>query len=78
MKAATKLNSMQQFMIQLFDRPVNPKQEADIKQLLANYFAEQVDKEMDELWEVRGISQIDLDKALNTHKRTKYENAISH
>jgi hypothetical protein len=78
MKVATKLNSMQQFMIQLFDRPVNSKQEDDIKKLLANYFAEQIDEEMDEIWEVRGMSQKDLDKALTTHKRTPYLNAISH
>ena len=78
MKAATKLNSMQQFMIQLFDRPVNSKQEDDIKQLLANYFAKQIDVEMDEIWEVRKMSQKDLDKALKTHKRTPYKNAISH
>jgi hypothetical protein len=78
MKAATKLNSMQQFMIQLFDRPVNPKQEADIKQLLANYFAQEIDVEMDGIWEARGMSQKDLDQALRTHKRTKYKDAISH
>ena len=78
MKAVTKLNSMQQFMIQLFDRPVNSKQEDDIKQLLANYFAKQIDDEMDEIWEVRKMSQKDLNKVLKTHKRTPYKNAISH
>ena len=47
METATKLNSMQQFMIQLFDRKVSSKQENDIKQLLANYFLKQIDDEMD-------------------------------
>jgi hypothetical protein len=72
MKTATKLNSMQQFMIQLFDRQVSSKQESDIKQLLANYFSKQIDDEMDEIWIERGMTQKDLDKALKTHKRTKY------
>jgi hypothetical protein len=72
MATATKLNSMQQFMIQLFDRNVSSKQENDIKQLLANYFSKQIDDEMDEIWNERGMTQKDLDKALKTHKRTKY------
>jgi hypothetical protein len=29
-------------------------------------------EEMDEIWETRGLGQKDLDKGLNTHKRTKY------
>lgn len=65
MKTATKLNSMQQFMIQLFDRKVSLKQEDDIKQLLANYFSKQIDDEMDSIWVERGMTQKDLDKILN-------------
>ena len=64
MKTATKLNSMQQFMIQLFDRNVSSKQEDDIKQLLANYFSKQIDDEMDNIWNERGMTQKDLDKTL--------------
>lgn len=72
METATKLNSMQQFMIQLFDRKVSLKQEGDIKQLLANYFSKQIDEEMDDIWVEREMTQKDLDNALKTHKRTKY------
>ncbi len=72
MEAVTKLNSMQMFMLKIFDRQLNSKQEQEIKQLLADYFAKQIDEEMDEIWETRGLSQKDLNKALNTHKRTKY------
>ena len=57
METATKLNSMQQFMIQLFDRKVSSKQEDDIKQLLANYFSKQIDDEMDNIWVERGMTQ---------------------
>lgn len=72
MEAVTKLNSMQMFMLKIFDRQLNSKQEQEIKQLLAEYFAKQIDEEMDEIWETRGLNQKDLDKALNTHRRTKY------
>ncbi len=72
METATKLNSMQQFMIQLFDRKVSSKQENDIKQLLANYFLKQIDDEMDSIWVERGMTQKDLNIALKTHERTKY------
>jgi hypothetical protein len=65
MKTATKLNSMQQFMIQLFDRKVSLKQEDDIKQLLANYFSKQIDDEMDSIWVERGMTQKDLDVVVN-------------
>lgn len=72
MEAATKLNSMQMFMLKIFDRELNSKQEQEIKQLLAEYFAKQIDEEMDEIWEASGLTQKDLDKALNNHKRTRY------
>ncbi|SKB75445.1 hypothetical protein [Dyadobacter psychrophilus] len=72
MEQATKLNSMQLFMLKIFEKQLNSKQEKEIKQLLSEYFAKQIDEEMDEIWEKRGLSQRDLDEALITHKRTKY------
>jgi hypothetical protein len=72
MNTVTKLNSMQLFMLKIFDRELSTKQEKEIKHLLSEYFAKQVDEEMDLIWEQRGLTQKDLDKALNTHKRTKY------
>lgn len=72
MNTVTKLNSMQLFMLKIFDRELNTKQENEIKHLLSEYFAKQVDEEMDLIWEQKGLTQKDLDKALNTHKRTKY------
>jgi hypothetical protein len=72
MEQATKLNSMQLFMLKMFEKQLSSKQEKEIKQLLSEYFARQIDEEMDEIWEKRGLSQKDLDEALITHKRTKY------
>lgn len=72
MEQATKLNSMQLFMIKLFARQLSTKQEEEIKALLTDYFAKQIDDEVDRIWENKGLSQEDLDRALEEHKRTPY------
>ena len=72
MEQATKLNSMQLFMIKLFEKQLNAKQEEEIKALLTDYFARQIDDEVDRIWEEKGLSQQDLNKALEEHKRTTY------
>lgn len=72
MEQATKLNSMQLFMIKLFEKQLNAKQEEEIKALLTDYFARQIDDEVDRIWEEKGLSQQDLNKALEEHKRTPY------
>lgn len=72
MEQATKLNSMQLFMIRLFEKQLNTKQEEEIKKLLTEYFAKQIDEEMEQIWEEKRLSQQDLDRALEEHKRTHY------
>lgn len=73
MEAASKLNSMQLFMLKIFERPISNQQEEDIKQLLVDYFARQIDIEMERIWDEKAMTLEDLDKALVTHKRTKYQ-----
>jgi hypothetical protein len=72
MEQATKLNSMQLFMVKMFEKQLDIKQEREIKQLLADYFSQKIDEEMDNIWMDKKLSQEDLDHALQTHKRTKY------
>lgn len=72
MEQATKLNSMQLFMVKIFEKQLNSTQEKEIKQLLSDYFAKQIDTEMDEIWSEKGLSQKDLDDALLSHRRTEY------
>ncbi|MDR6808743.1 hypothetical protein J2Y45_005955 [Dyadobacter sp. BE34] len=73
MEHATKLNSMQLFMIKLFEKQLNARQEAEIKTLLTDYFAKQIDDEVGQIWKEKGLSQEDLDKVLEEHhKRTPY------
>jgi hypothetical protein len=72
MEQATKLNSMQLFMVKMFEKQLDTKQEKEIKQLLSDYFAQKIDEEMDQIWVDKKLSQDDLDNALLSHKRTKY------
>jgi hypothetical protein len=70
---ATKLNDMQQFMIKQFDRPLSPVQQVEVKQLLSDYFANLIDDQLDQIWEDRGMTQQTLNDALETHRRTPYQ-----
>ncbi len=72
MEQTTKLNSMQLFMIRLFEKQLNAKQEEEIKELLTEYFAKQIDQEMEQIWTEKGLVQEDLNRALEEHKRTHY------
>ncbi len=69
---STKLNDMQLFMIKQFDRPLTDEQQIEIKKMLSDYFAHLIDKEIDRIWEERGMTQKNLDKALKAHRRTPY------
>ncbi|MBB6004728.1 hypothetical protein [Arcicella rosea] len=60
-------------MLKIFERPISNQQEEDIKQLLVDYFARQIDIEMERIWDEKAMTLEDLDKALVTHKRTKYQ-----
>ncbi|SEJ54393.1 hypothetical protein SAMN05216327_112147 [Dyadobacter sp. SG02] len=72
MEQTTKLNSMQLFMIRLFEKQLNARQEEEIKELLTDYFAKQIDQEMEQIWAEKGLTQEDLNQALEEHKRTHY------
>lgn len=68
----TRLNTMQQHMLRLFDRELSPQQETEIRQLLSNYFASLVDSEMDGIVSERGITAEQLEKEATVHRRTPY------
>lgn len=63
---------MQQYMLGLFERELSPGQEAEIKQLLSEYFARLVDEEMDRLTAEKNITAESLEEAVTVHRRTPY------
>ena len=68
----TRLNTMQQYMLRLFERELSPQQEIEIRQLLASYFAKLVDNEMDRIVDERGITAEQLEQEATVHRRTPY------
>ena len=68
----TRLNTMQQYMLHLFDRELTPQQEMEIRQLLSSYFAKLVDNELDSIVAERGITAEQLEKEATVHRRTPY------
>ena len=49
-----KLTNLQLELLKVFSYQLNQQQLTDIRDLLANYFAEQATQEMDKLWEQNG------------------------
>lgn len=68
----TRLNTMQQHMLRVFERKLSPKQETEVRQLLSDYFAKLVDEEMDAIVDAQGITAEQLEKEASIHRRTAY------
>ena len=69
---AQKLSNLQLELLKVFSYQLNQQQLTDIKNLLANYFAEQATKEMDKLWEENQWDENTMDTWLNEHLKTPY------
>ncbi|MDO9213367.1 MAG: hypothetical protein Q8Q54_07830 [Methylococcales bacterium] len=69
---AQKLTLLQLELLKLFSYPINNQQLADIKNMLADYFANQATQEMDKLWEANEWSDDTMDEWANEHLRTPY------
>jgi len=48
-------------------------QNIDLKDVLAKYYAEKVDDEMDKIWVNKKLSQAKLEKMSKEHRRTPYK-----
>lgn len=66
------LSNLQLELLKLYSFDLPENQLKDIKKLLANYFAKQINAEMDQLWEEKGWDQSTIEKWKNTHMRTPY------
>lgn len=70
MTAQKKLTNLQLEMLKVFSRELPEKQLLEIRQLLAKYFAQKVDEEMDKLWEERGWTEETMHEWANEHMRS--------
>ncbi len=64
-----KLTNLQLELLKVFSYQLNQQQLTDIRNLLANYFAEQATREMDKLWEQQGWDENTMVEWANEHMR---------
>ncbi len=68
-----RLNDAQLYLLRLFEHPINEKQLSDIKQLITNYLAKQVDDLSEQVWDERNLSDEKMEQLLGMHLRTPYK-----
>ncbi len=70
MTAQKKLTNLQLEMLKVFSYELPEEQLLEIRQLLAKYFAQKVDEEMDQLWEEKGWTEATMQEWANEHLRS--------
>jgi len=67
-----KLSNIQLELLKIFSRPIPEAQLLEIKKLLSDYFAENVDKGMDALTSEKNWDNTVVEDWLSEHLRTPY------
>lgn len=70
---ATVFNSAQLQLLEMMSFVKSEKALADLKQVISDYFAKKVDKEMDALWETGEITLDTIEQWEKEHMRTPYK-----
>ena len=70
MTAQKKLTNLQLELLKVFSHELPEEQLLEIRQLLAKYFAQKVDEEMDRLGEERGWTEETMRQWANEHMRS--------
>ena len=73
MRPSSGLSNLQLELLKLYSFNLPENQLKDIKKMLADYFAREIDVEMDKLGEEKGWDQSTIEKWKSTHMRTPYE-----
>lgn len=69
---AKKLTNLQIELLEVFKYELNEEQLKEIRNLLANYFADKVTKEIDALFEANDWGEEKIEEWSKEHMRTKY------
>ena len=70
---ASKLTNLQIELLKVFSRPIPESQILEIRQILADYFAQKVDTSVDVLFEQNNWDSSKIDEWLGEHLRTPYQ-----
>ena len=68
---AQPLNEVQVMLLRLFSRPVKSDDLDNIRNMLLNYYENELQEELDRVIEEKKISRSDFDRVLNKQQRTK-------
>ena len=72
MGAAKKLTNLQMELLEVFKYDLSEAQLKEIRALLADYFAEKVTHDLDQLFEANGWGADKIEEWSKEHMRTKY------
>ncbi|TXB68335.1 hypothetical protein [Phaeodactylibacter luteus] len=72
MSAAKKLTNLQIELLEVFKYDLSETQLKEIRALLADYFAEKVTHDIDQLFEAEGWGAEKIEEWSKEHMRTKY------
>lgn len=70
--AEGKLTNLQLELLKIFSFKLTDQQLIEIRNLLANYFAQRVDEEFEKVWKEKGYSSDIIHEWANEHMRTPY------
>lgn len=66
------LNRHQLEILKLFTRDLDDKDLIEIKRLIVKYLGSRITEMANEIWDEKNWTNEDMDRLLNTHKRTPY------
>ncbi|QHW00837.1 hypothetical protein [Spirosoma endbachense] len=72
MSSTAKLTNLQLELLQTFAYTLSDEQLIEIRQLLAQYFLDKADAEMDNLWKEKNWNAATIDEWAKGHERTPY------
>jgi hypothetical protein len=67
----TRLSNLQSELLKLYAYNVSDEQLKDIRKMLANYFADKIDTEMDRIWEANDWNDQTIESWKSEHMRSK-------
>lgn len=66
------LTPQQMQVLEMISRVKTEEELADIRQLIANYFSQKLERQMDQLWDEGVVNDEVIDQWKHTHMRTPY------
>jgi hypothetical protein len=71
MSAPNQLSNLQLELLKIYSTNISDEQILEIKELLAQYFAQKATEAMDKVWEEKKLTQQDMINWTNEHNRAK-------